>query len=241
MTKSWEILEQSGVCFENLDSKTKQSIAIDYGNNIKAMALRVKSSVPDSVLLDDLISAGSLGFVESLYRYNPETGIKFSSFADIRIKGAMIDELRKSDKISRQLRQKIREIESVQQNSVEELSYKEIAEKTSLSEEEIEYCLSIKNNYDHLNIDEIEEITEFECQQNYFEQPQKQVLKKETIDNLVENIKKLSEREQLILSLYYEKELNMLEIGKILKVSEGRISQLHGSIIKKIKEMFSNQ
>jgi RNA polymerase sigma factor for flagellar operon FliA len=245
MNRPWFILEDKGISFSNLDSAIQQEIVRAYGVKIKAQALRLKAKLPNHIELDELISAGSLGLMEALYKYDPSSQNLFETYADTRIKGAMLDELRKMDWLSRGMRQKIKKIESIIQ-SFEQTngtipSHKKLASLTGFSQKEVDQCMEALENQFCLNIDALEEKTHFDILNDPCAQPFDQTAENEIIDKLALLIEQLPEREVLVLSLYYAEELNMREAAKVLGVTEGRISQLHSQAIKKLRQKFTAQ
>jgi RNA polymerase sigma factor for flagellar operon FliA len=243
MNRPWLILEDNGTPFGNLDSATQQEIVRAYGVKIKAQALRLKAKLPNHIDLDELISAGSLGLMEALYKYDGSSQNHFETYADTRIKGAMLDELRKMDWLSRGMRHKIKKLESVIQTFEQKNggvpSHKELASLTGLSSSEVDQCMEALENQFCLNIDALEEKTRFDILNDPFAQPFEQTAENEIIDKLALLIEQLPEREILVLSLYYAEELNMREAAKVLGVTEGRISQLHSQAIKKLRQKFA--
>ncbi len=242
MNKPWLILEDPTTSFDNLDPATRQEIVRAYGVKIKAQALRLKAKLPSHIDLDELISAGCLGLMEVLSKYNPASNNRFETYADTRIKGAMLDELRKMDWLSRGMRQKIKKLESVitsfEQENGDIPSHAKLASLTGFSKNDVEQCMEALENQFCLNIDALEETTLFSTQSGSFEQPFEQTAENEVIDKLAQLIEQLSNREALVLSLYYAEELNMREAAEVLGVTEGRISQLHSQAIKKLRQKF---
>jgi RNA polymerase sigma factor for flagellar operon FliA len=242
MNRPWLILEDKGIPFGDLDPATQQEIVRAYGVKIKGHALRLKAKLPSHIELDELISAGSLGLMEALYKYDPDSQNRFETYADTRIKGAMLDELRKMDWLSRGLRQKIKKLESVIQDFEQKNgavpSHKELASLTGFSTDVVDQCMEALENQFCLNIDALEEKTHFDILSDPFAQPFDQTAANEIIDKLALLIEQLPKREVLVLSLYYAEELNMREAADVLGVTEGRISQLHSQAIKKLRQKF---
>ncbi len=242
MNKPWLILEDENTSFENLDPGTRQEIVRAYGVKIKAQALRLKAKLPSHIDLDELVSAGCLGLMEALSKYDRTSNNRFETYVDTRIKGAMLDELRKMDWLSRGMRQKIKKLEAVmvtfEQKNGTAASHDDLASLTGFSQNDVEQCMEALENQFCLNIDALEDRTRFAVLSDPFEQPFDQTAENEIIDKLARLIEQLSHREALVLSLYYVEELNMREAAEILGVTEGRISQLHSQAIRKLRKKF---
>lgn len=243
MNKPWLILENSPTAFKDLDPKLQNSIVLTYSAKVKILALRLKAKLPAHIELDDMISAGSLGLMEALDRFDQSQQIRFETYADTRIKGAMLDELRRMDWLSRGMRQKIKKLESLiqdtEQTNGRAPSHKELARLSGYTSQEVAQALEAMNNQFCLNIDGIEEKTNFDLHSSPFEQPFQSAVFNEIIDKLAQLIEQLSEREILVLSLYYADELNMREAAQVMGITEGRISQIHSQAIRKLKKKFT--
>ncbi|WP_291323367.1 FliA/WhiG family RNA polymerase sigma factor [Desulfonatronospira sp.] len=240
----WEILEQQGITFGRLSAREKDDIVRAYGRKVRIIAARLKHKLPAHVDVNDLISAGSLGLIEALGNYDSSQGIKLETFADNRIKGAMLDELRKMDWFSRGLRKKVKRLEqsmrSFEQNAGYSPSHKELKDLTGLSQEEVQEGLLALQNQICLSLEAIQEnFTTSGGQEN--NEPQFNVIFNDLVDKVAIIIENLSHKEQLVLSLYYTEELTMKEVAQVLEVTEGRVSQLHSQAIKKIKDNFAQE
>lgn len=239
---AWSILEHSGVTFNALTSADKDHIARAFAPRIKSIAFHLKAKLPAHIELSDLISAGTLGLMESLGKFQPDLGIRFESFADNRIRGAMLDELRRMDWFSRGLRQKIKKLEQVTREFEQEYGHAptrdDLMELTGQERPELESTLEALNSQMILSLDAIHE--QSYQHENTLEQrePFAHAAFHDVIDKLAHLIDKLNEREKLVLSLYYTEELNMKEIASALNVTEGRISQIHSQTLGKLKKMF---
>ena len=202
---------------------------------IKAIAISLKSSLPENVELDDLIQEGLIGLLNVRERYDPSRGASFFTFAMKRVRGAMYDYLRKIDWIPRNTRHLMKKVEGamieLQSEDGEFPSSERIQKHLGLSEKEVTLALNEMSRRQLLNLDDFTEFfssTTNTPEENYF--------KEELTEQLKEEIKELKERERQILSLYYVEELNFKEIAEILSVTESRISQIHRSIMLKLKD-----
>ena len=206
--------------------------------------------MPSNVDREDLVNIGVLGLSEALDRYNPYYGIKFETYAIPRIRGAIIDELRKQDWIPRSLRSKSNKIKKVvdelEQACRGEVSDKVIAGHLGISVDEYQHWQAQLNstsmisldkpnpNYDDHNLYEAIEDTSSS-------NPLENIEEKEMHALLGKLIKKLPEKPRLAIQLYYYEHLTFKEIGKILNVSESRISQIHSETMEKLKRMLTRE
>jgi len=220
----------------------KERIARAYAARIRTIALHLKAKLPAHIELADLISAGTLGLMEALGKYRPDFGIRFDSFADNRIKGAMLDELRRMDWFSRGLRQKIKKLEEVIRSFEQEHGHtpsrRELVELTGQKHEDVESTLEALHSQIILSLDAVQE---HPLQANGSSRPQEpysSVAFHDIVDKLGQLIDRLSEREKVVLSLYYTDEFNMKEIAQTLSITEGRVSQIHSQALIKLRKMF---
>jgi RNA polymerase sigma factor for flagellar operon FliA len=187
-----------------------------------------------------------IGLGEALDRYNPYFGIKFETYAIPRVKGAIIDELRKQDWIPRSLRSKSnmmrRVIEDLEQVNRGEVPAQEVAQHLGISVDEYQHWQSQVNNTSLISLDKpnqnydehnLYDVVEDEGSVNALECMEDEEMKK----ILVKVIKKLPEKARLAITLYYFERLTFKEIGKILNVSESRISQIHSETCERMRKL----
>lgn len=238
----WSVLEQTGVSFASLPSAHKDRIARAFAPRIKVIALHLKAKLPAHIEVSELISAGTLGLMEALGKFQPNLGIRFESFADSRIRGAMLDELRRMDWFSRGLRQKIKKLEHIIRNFEQENGHtpsrSELAEISGQDRLELEATLEALNSQVILSLDAIQEHSAPTSEEINHREPFASVAFHDIIDKLSHLIDRLNEREKLVLSLYYTDELNMKEVAATLDITEGRVSQIHSQALGKLKKMF---
>ncbi len=231
--------------FSSLDSARKDRIARAFAPRIKVIALHLKAKLPAHIELTDLISAGTLGLMEALGKFQPGLGIRFETFAENRIRGAMLDELRRMDWFSRGLRQKIKKLEHVireyEQENGHAPSRQELETITGQDRSELESTLEALNTQVVLSLDSVQENLVTSGRGEGMQEPYATVAFQDLIDKLAHLINRLGEREQLVLSLYYSEELNMKEVALALDVTEGRVSQIHSQALAKLKKMFQQQ
>lgn len=237
----WLSFESGASPWQELGQQERQEVVRHYSPKIKIVALRLKAKLPPSVELGELLSAGALGLIEALGRFRPELGIKFETFAEARIKGAMLDELRKLDWFSRGQRHRVRMIDDamrrLESQSDQTPSVEQLAEITGLTEKEVSQALEAMQSQICLSLDAItENMTSFK--QRNDNEPYKSAALKEIVDKLAVLIDELTPREKLVLSLYYVEELNMRETSEVMGITEGRVSQLHSQALAKLRTKF---
>ena len=214
-----------------------------YGHLVRQEALRLQVRLPASVELDDLIQAGSLGFLSAIDSFDPKKGVAISAYIIQRVRWALMDELRERDWVPRRVRTHAREmaavIQRLEQQTGAAAEEKEIAREMGISLQEYHAMLHDTNLSQIYSLDELQE--EFA---DAFEKPEAEHEQLNPLHGLLqrmmawrgtEEIKFLPPREQLLLSLYYQQELNMREVASLLDLTETRVSQLHSQAIKRLR------
>lgn len=213
----------------------------DYADLVKRIAQHMVAKMPASVQVDDLIQSGMIGLLEAAKKYDNSKGASFETYAGIRIRGAIVDEIRKGDWVPRSVHRNSRLIS----DTIHQLEARlgrdpkdaEVAEAMGVDIEEY-YAMSHDALSGHLfSIDESFENEELAIKHESasFIEPDKQVHQQVLQSSLAKAIEHLPEREKLVLSLYYDQELNLKEIGQILDVSESRISQIHSQAALRLR------
>lgn len=208
------------------DLKLRERLIEIYMPLVKIIANKLSISLPAYVDRDDCISDGYIGLIQAVDRFDPSLGYKFETFASIRIKGAIIDSLRAKDWLPTVVRQKVKkyhqtvfELECKLGRSVED---REIANELNISGEDFSALLKQVQVANILSLEEFSKICDLQVD-NISEQLERQ----ELIKDLATVIETLTEKEKLVISLYYYEELTLKEISYIMKLSEARISQIH--------------
>ena len=216
-----------------------------HGPLVKRIAQHLKGRFPASVMLDDLVQAGLIGLIEAARNYNGSRGASFETYAGIRIRGAMIDDVRKGDwaprsvhRNSRRISKAMKEVENLLGR---EASDTEIAAHLGINMDEYFAILKDSRHSRLQSLDEIVDREEYgdEPAGNSSDTPVAHVQKANLKKAVVNEIKNLPEREKLILSLYYDDELNLKEIGAVLGVSESRVSQIHSQAMLRLRARLS--
>jgi len=206
---------------------------------VKYLALKVASRLPQGAFeLEDLIHAGVIGLIEAAKRFDASKGAKFENFAKFRVKGAILDELRKADLLPRGLRKKVKEMEEAYLRLEQALGRppeeEELAQDLGM---ELEEFLEELKEASGCRILSLEELLEegVGAREVLFSDGSSDPIEAlgllELRERLVEALRGLPERQRLVLSLYYYEELTMKEIALVLGVTEGRVSQIHAEAL----------
>lgn len=219
----------------------------DYAHLVKKIAYHLLAKMPASVQLDDLIQAGMLGLLEAAQKFDGSKGASFETYAGIRIKGAMVDEMRRGDWVPRSVHRNARRITAAM-NQLEarlgrEATDTEVADYMEISLEEYHDMLgdSLGGRLFSYNedIDDDDSCASSDESSAPLQDPAVGVQQQGMQQALAQAIGQLPEREQLVLSLYYEQEMNLKEIGLVLGVSESRVSQIHSQAALRLKGKLS--
>lgn len=221
----------------------KHSLWQRYVPLVRHEALRLQVRLPASVELDDLLQAGGIGLLNAVERYDALQGTAFTTYAVQRIRGAMLDELRSRDWVPRSVRRNAREVAQAIGQLEQELGRNatetEVAERLGIDIADYRQMLLDTNNSQLFSYDEWREehgdSIELVTDDHQRENPLQQLLDNNLRQRVMEAIETLPEREKLVLTLYYQEELNLKEIGAVLEVGESRVSQLHSQAIKRLR------
>lgn len=230
-------------------SKIREKLILEYAGLVKIVAGRLGMYLGYTVEYDDLVGYGIFGLIDAIDKFELSKGVKFETYASLRIRGAIIDQIRKMDWIPRTIRQKQKKIETAMQELERELgrtpNSEELAKYLEVTVEEVERMISQANLSNLISLDEyLEQGSDVHTEPSgrpWFDQPEQVVDRQETKRILAEAIDKLTEKEQKVIALYYFEELTLKEISNVLEVSESRVSQLHTKALKKMKERLGDQ
>lgn len=231
---------------KNPDLKNK--LIENYVDLVRIVAGRMYNFYGSKIEFDDLLGYGVLGLIDSIDKFELDRDVKFETYAQIRIRGEIIDNIRKTDWVPRLLRKRSKEIKDVTYKLENKLNRKpsnaEIAAKLEISLAELEKNLS---DMVGLNMSSLEDMLVdsgdyvMDLSESNIKTPEDIYEEKNMKKLLADSIDELKEREKLIISLYYYEELNYKEIGDVLDLSESRISQIHGKAIADMKESLKNK
>lgn len=229
-----------------VDPKTKDEIIIEYAPLIKYIAQKIASRLPSNIELDDLISCGVIGLMDAIEKFDPSRDNKFKTYAEFRVRGAILDELRAQDWVPRSIREKAKMIERSYAKLESELGRpatdEEMCKELNCTQEEFHDLLNKAKSVSLLNIDDSATFNRGDkkliaglMEDSRAANPFTAVSYKNSRDKIKEGIQSLPEKQRLVLSLYYYEDLNLKEIGQVLDVTESRVSQLHTQAIMKLK------
>jgi len=211
---------------------------------VKRIAFHLLNRLPASVQVDDLIQAGMVGLLEAHNKFDAAQGASFETFAGIRIRGAMLDEIRKLDWTPRSVHRKSREVGEVirrlEARTGTDPGDAEVAAEMGISLDEYHRILADANTARLFSMDELAETGDGHLPHNDDDDPFEALSGEEYQRQLADAIRSLPEREQLVMSLYYDEELNFREIGQVLEVSESRICQIHGQAMMRIRSKMAH-
>lgn len=223
----------------------KQAIIEKYIPLVKYLASRISIGKTKYIEYEDLVSYGIIGLMDAMSKFDSTKGMKFSSYASIRIRGSMIDEIRKNRPISKGAMDKLARyndsIEKLQNKLMREPSIVEIAKDLNMTVSDI---AEIENYINYMSVISLETIIYSEDDDVAFmgiiedkttQSPESSLEEKEKLDILSQCIEKLKEKDRLVLNLYYFEGLTLKEIGNVLGVSESRICQLHSRAIRNLR------
>ena len=239
----WEALETGATPWESFSPAEQESVVRHYAPKIRFLALRLKAKLPRSVELGELISSGTLGLMEALGKFRPQLGIRFETYAESRIKGAMLDELRRLDWFPRSLRQRVRVLDEamrkVEHEHGRQATEDELQKLTGLDMRDVRQGLEALQNQLWISLDAIQDTLSGEGPEGGGE-PFRNTALQELIERVAPLIDRLTPREKLVLSLSYTDELNMRETAEVMGITEGRVSQLHSQALTRLRKEFHN-
>jgi len=213
---------------------------------VKRIAYHLIARLPHTVDVDDLIQAGMIGLLDAGNHYNENQGASFETYAGIRIRGAMLDEIRRNDWAPRSVHRKAREISDVmkkiEQKNGRPASDIEIAKVLKISIEEYHQQLHDSAGHQVFSLDEFSDNDEAHAQPltATISEPIDSIQSDDFQSALAQAIKTLPERERILMGLYYNDELNLKEIGEVLGVSESRVSQIHSQTVIRLRSKLSD-
>ncbi|MDR2725717.1 MAG: FliA/WhiG family RNA polymerase sigma factor [Candidatus Adiutrix sp.] len=244
------LYDESGrVTWAGLSMEEKNKYVEQYAPLIKYLADRLAARLPDHINKDDLISAGVLGLIDAVDKFDPGRAILFKTYAEFRIKGAMLDELRSMDWVPRSIRKKTNQMEKLWQRLEGELGRpptdEEAAAALNLSVPDYLKVLDEIRTINILDLDafravdksgarETRDIYDILADESALD-ALTVITQDETRDVLAKAIEELGEKERLVVTLYYHEELTMKEIGQVMGYTESRISQLHTKSLLRLR------
>ena len=223
---------------QNLD---REALVTEHSDLVKRIAFHLLNRLPPSVQAEDLVQAGMIGLLEAASHYDPSRGASFETYAGIRIRGSMLDEIRRSDWTPRSVHRKAREaaevLRKIEQRTGRDAKDTEVAGEMGISLKEYQQILAESNSARIFSVDQPDNNATETA--NYGPSnttgPLDALEANDFRSALAKAIGKLPGREGMVMSFYYDEELNLREIGEILGVSESRVCQIHGQALIRLR------
>lgn len=215
-----------------MQAHATNELVVKHAPLVKRIAYHLMGRLPDTVQLDDLVQSGMLGLLEAIKHYDAGQGASFETYAGIRIRGAMLDELRRADWTPRSVHKKARmvseAIREVENQLGRDAKDSEVAKHMGIGIDEYNHILQDSISCKTFSVEELIQGEDglIEGVHATTQQPEELLVQQDFQKALAEAIAELPDRERLVISLYYDEELNLREIGKVLDVSESRVSQI---------------
>jgi RNA polymerase sigma factor for flagellar operon FliA len=234
-----------GVGVSVITLETQERLIAEFAPKIRIMANRLSSRLPPHLDVDDIINVGMIGLMDAMTKYNPDRETMFKTYAEFRIRGAMLDEIRAMDWVPRSIREKASKLRGTYQ-ALEQIHGRPATEEEVAAELELDLNTLHKIlqqvshtailSLDDLGADSDRDVNILECiAQVTTPDPLKRLIKQDTWDLLGETIDRLPKKERMVVTLYYYEEMTMREIGLVLSITESRVSQLHSQAVLRIK------
>ena len=237
--KLWEAYQKNPSC------EIREKIILEYAPLVKVVAGRLSMYLGYNVEYDDLVGYGIFGLIDAIDKFDAAKDVKFETYASLRIRGSILDQIRKMDWIPRTVRQKQKKldeaIKKIEMQTGRNASEEEIAKEIGISDDELSIWQSQLKVTNVVSLNEyVEQGTEPVMNNSHFIQPEEKVQENELKQVLKDTLKLLTEKERRVIELYYYEELTLKEISKVLEVSESRVSQLHTKALLKMKKKMGN-
>lgn len=222
-------------------SLSKPDLIEQHAPLVKRIAFHLIARLPHTVDVEDLIQAGMIGLLDSAQHYDAKQGASFDTYAGIRIRGAMLDEIRRNDWAPRSVHKKARDIahamQQIEQEKGRNATDNEVASLLNISIEEYHQLLSDSSGHQLFSLEDFNDNDETRATpiSDQESEPEQELHSSDFQQALKTAIDTLPERERLMMSLYYNDELNLKEIGEILGVSESRVSQIHSQTVVRLR------
>jgi len=231
---------------KEVSNKDLKRLIEQYAPLVKYIAQKISLRLPANIDIDDLLSAGVIGLMDAVKKYDPSRDNKFKTYAEFRIRGAILDELRAQDWIPRSMREKAKRVERAVQKLEQALGRapkeQEVSRKLNMELDEFRTLLNQCKSISLISLDEVGSFANGDKKSllalldsgDGFN-PLLRLSGQELKDRLSKYIQELPEKQRIVLSLYYFEELNLKEIGQILEVTESRVSQLHTQAVIRLR------
>jgi RNA polymerase sigma factor for flagellar operon FliA len=240
------LLREARQAHGEIPQPVKDQIVLEHTALIRYIVNRIAVRLPSHIDLDDLHNTGVIGLMDAIEKYDPDKNCKFKTYAEFRIKGAILDQLRSLDWVPRSIRQKSRRLEQayveIEQRLGRSATELEVASSLGLDMDEFHFLLNQVRGISMVNLDELRSSGESDQPQagDIFEDvkaenPFTSLKSRELRQAVAECISNLPEKERLVISLYYYEDLNMKEIGNVLGITESRVCQIHTKAVGRLR------
>jgi len=242
MVQKEQIAEEITISAENMEQ-----VILEYSPMIKYVANRIALRLPSHIEVDDLISVGVMGLIDAIEKYDPTRGAKFKTYAEFRVRGSILDELRALDWVPRSIRQKAANVDAVSHKLQARFGRppedEEVAAEMGVTLEQFFTTLNETKSMPLISLEDLgiakesgERRSLLECLAGKSDvDPQTQLRLTELKSIIAKAIDSLPEKERLMISLYYYEELTMREIGEVLGITESRVSQIHSKAVFRLR------
>jgi RNA polymerase sigma factor for flagellar operon FliA len=233
-------------------NSSRDKLILEYAPLIKYISQKIAARLPANIELDDLMSSGVIGLMDAIEKYDASRDNKFKTYAEFRIRGAILDELRAQDWVPRSVREKAKQLERcyarIEQAKGRQATEEEVCEELGISAEEFHDMLNQVKSVALLSYDDVSSFSKADKRALHglgeggsraptpFSEVNVASVKKIIADAITD----LPEKQRLVLSLYYYEDLNLKEIGRVLDVTESRVSQLHTQAVLRLKARLKN-
>ena len=229
-------------------SEVREQLILEYAPLVKLVAGRLSMYLGYNVEYDDLVSYGIFGLIDAIDKFDSMKEVKFETYASLRIRGSILDQIRKMDWIPRTIRQKQKKIDAamkeIETTTGRAATDEEIAQKLEISTDDFADWQSQMKITGVVSLNEFmesgSEIPAEQHNQHRFEEPEEVIAKEELREVLGQALELLTEKEKKVILLYYYEDLTLKEISNVLEVSESRVSQLHTRALQKMKVRMGN-
>ncbi|MBI3075648.1 MAG: FliA/WhiG family RNA polymerase sigma factor [Deltaproteobacteria bacterium] len=229
-----------------VDRETRDQLIAQYAPLVRFLAQRLAHRIPSGLDVDDLINAGVIGLIDAIEKFDPGREVEFKTYAEFRVRGAMLDEMRSLDPVSRTVRQKAGRVEEVCEELQKQLGRPatddEIAQALGVELEEFHGMLQQFSSMTLLSLDELRRVSDTERKSllDFITGPEEddpfETLQVEEVRQiLVQAIDELPAQERQVLSLYYYEQLNMKAVGQVMGLTESRVCQIHAKAILRLR------
>ncbi len=235
----------------NIPQPLKERIVLEHTALIRYIVNRIAVRLPSHIDLDDLHNTGVIGLMDAIDKYDPNKNCKFKTYAEFRIKGAILDQLRSLDWVPRSIRQKSRRLEQAYSQVEQRLgrcaTEKEIADSLGIQLDEFHFLVNQVRGISMVNLDEMRSGSDSDLpmygdifEDVKAENPFSSLKTRELRQAVADCIGSLPEKERLVISLYYYEDLNMKEIGNVLGITESRVCQIHTKAVARLRSKLRN-